>query len=111
MLNKQAFIDRVKENLKAKYTSKELTDIVETYNNLILDALSNGEEIFISGFGRFYVKVSKARVIKNAGIAWMQGKNFSSKEKLKIGFRPSRTANDQLTKLHQNLVDKNKGQY
>lgn len=111
MLNKHAFIDRVKDNLNTKYTAKELTEIIETYNNLILEALSSGEEVFMSGFGRFYVKISKPRTIKNPGIPWMQGKNFSSKEKLKIGFRPSSSANGVLTKLHNDLLEKTKGQY
>jgi nucleoid DNA-binding protein len=111
MLNKHAFIDRVKESLKTKYTAKELTEIIEIYNNLVLEALSSGEEVFISGFGRFYVKVSKPRTIKNPGIAWMQGKNFNSKEKLKVGFRPSSAANGTLTKLHQELLEKSRGQY
>jgi nucleoid DNA-binding protein len=111
MLNKHAFIDRVKDNLKTKYTAKELTEIIETYNDLILEALSSGEEVFMSGFGRFYVKVSKPRIIKNPGIVWMQGKDFKSKEKLKIGFRPSSAANGTLTKLHTDLVEKTKGQY
>ena len=111
MLNKHAFIDRVKDNLKTKYTAKELTEIIEMYNSLVLEALSNGEEVFMSGFGRFYVKVSKPRTIKNPGITWMQGKSFSSKEKLKVGFRPSSSANETLTKLHSALVEKTKGQY
>jgi nucleoid DNA-binding protein len=111
MVNKHAIIERLKESLGFKYQNKELLDIIEKYNAVVLDAVANGEEAYVSSFGKFYIKVSKPRTIKNAGIPWLQGKNFSSKEKFKIGFRPSSSANKLVAKLHAEMVEHAKKQY
>lgn len=111
MLNKAAIVERLKESLGYKYTSKELTEVVEKFGSVILDAISNGEEAYISSFGKFFVRVSKSREIKNAGIPWLKGKTFSSKQKLKMGFRPSSAANRQIVALHEAIVASRKGQY
>jgi nucleoid DNA-binding protein len=111
MLNKAAIVERLKESLGYKYQTKDLTEIVEKFSDVILDAISNGEEVYISSFGKFFVKVSKPREIKNAGIPWLKGKTYSSKEKLKIGFRPSSTANRQIVALQEALIASRKGQY
>lgn len=111
MLNKAAIVERLKESLAYKYQTKELTEIIEKFSDVVLDAISNGEEVYISSFGKFFVRVSKSREIKNAGIPWLKGKTFTSKQKLKMGFRPSSTANRQIVTLYESILASRKGQY
>lgn len=111
MLNKAAIVERLKEALGYKYPTKELTEIIEQFSAVILDAISNGEEVYISSFGKFFIRVSKPREIKNAGIPWLKGKTFSSKQKLKMGFRPSSAANRQIISLYESILASRKGQY
>lgn len=100
MLNKRAIIGRTQEKLAQKYTRKELQNIVDAYNYVIVDALANGEEAFVSGFGKFFVKLNRARRIANAGIPWLKGKVFNSEAKLKVSFKPSVSVTKKVQDLH-----------
>lgn len=103
MLNKKSIVSRTQEKLPQKYTRKELQTIIDTYNFVIVDALANGEEAFVSGFGKFFVKLNRARTIANAGIPWLKGKVFNSEAKLKICFKPSVSVTKKAQGLHNML--------
>ena len=47
------------------YTRRNSTDIVETLLELIKSTLESGEDILVTGFGRFCVKVKKERRGRN----------------------------------------------
>ena len=103
MLNKKTLIARTQEKLENKYTRKELQAIVDAYNFIIIDALSHGEEVFVTNFGKFFIKLNRARTIANAGIPWLKGKVFTSEAKLKICFKPSISVTKQAQSLHSLL--------
>jgi nucleoid DNA-binding protein len=103
MLNKKAIINRTREKLDQKYTRKELQDIIEAYNYVIVDALAHGEEAFVSGFGKFFIKLNRARKIANAGIPWLKGKTFISEAKLKVCFKPAVSVVTKTQELHAAL--------
>jgi len=46
-------------------TVKQSTDLVETTINVLKDTLANGEEVLISGFGKFCVKEKSERKGRN----------------------------------------------
>jgi len=47
------------------YSRKKSTDIVETLLEIIKSALESGEDVLISGFGKFQVKSKKERRGRN----------------------------------------------
>jgi nucleoid DNA-binding protein len=103
MLNKKVIVNRTREHLGKKYTRKELQSIIDAYNYVIIDALSHGEEAFVSGFGKFFVKLNRARKIANAGIPWLKGKVFSSDARIKVCFKPSVSVVEKTQQLHTML--------
>jgi integration host factor subunit alpha len=47
------------------FPKNKSTDIVETFLEIIKDTLASGEDVLISGFGRFCVKEKKERKGRN----------------------------------------------
>ena len=47
------------------YTKKNSTDIIETLLEIIKQALESGEDVLVSGFGKFCVKEKKQRRGRN----------------------------------------------
>lgn len=62
-------VERVTDALKAKYgsaiTKKEVTEIVNAFLETMIEALQEGNNIEIRGFGSFKTKVRKARMARN----------------------------------------------
>ena len=58
---------QIVENLFAKnmFTRKDSAEIIETMFELIKQSLENGEDVLISGFGKFSVKQKHKRVGRN----------------------------------------------
>ncbi len=58
---------RIVENLFAKnlFTKTECTEIVETIFEIMKQTLENGEDVLISGFGKFSVKDKNERRGRN----------------------------------------------
>lgn len=48
---------------KTPYAKWEINSLIDPVLNSILEALQKGDEVHISGFGRFKLKVSKARAM------------------------------------------------
>lgn len=62
-MTKADIVERVAE--KCNITKKEAIDMVESVFNIIKSTLENCEDIKISGFGKFEVKIKHARKGRN----------------------------------------------
>jgi integration host factor subunit alpha len=62
-LTKADLIDSI--SLESGFTKKQSTDIVETIISTMKDTLSSGEDVLISGFGKFCVKPKAERKGRN----------------------------------------------
>lgn len=77
---------------KARLTKSEAEDVTRTVFSLVAEALKEGEQVKIAGFGTFEVKTRAER----------KGLNPSTKEEIviapskSVGFKASKTLKDQL---------------
>ncbi|MCJ7796803.1 MAG: HU family DNA-binding protein [Thermoleophilia bacterium] len=71
-MTKSDFIDKLAS--KTGLTKKDAGAAVDAFIDVITDALSSGEDVQFTGFGKFYVQAREAR----------QGVNPQTKEKIKI---------------------------
>ena len=62
-LTKAHIADRIQNELDTSKTNSE--DLVETVLKLIKDTLASGEDVLISGFGKFCVKKKNKRIGRN----------------------------------------------
>ena len=62
-LTKIHIVDAIAE--QNGYTKKNSTNIVETLLEIIKRAFESGEDVLISGFGKFYVKEKRKRKGRN----------------------------------------------
>jgi len=79
--------------LDSGYTKNQSAEIIETVFNLLKEKLENGEQVKISGFGKFEVMKKNAR----------RGRNPQTGEPMEISarntlvFRPSKVLRDTVT--------------
>ena len=77
---------------KARLTKSQAEDVTRTVVSLVAEALKEGEQVKIAGFGTFEVKTRAER----------KGLNPSTKEEIviapskSVGFKASKTLKDQL---------------
>lgn len=62
-LTKAAIVEQVCTELGVQ--RKEAVDIVESLLEILKATLASGEDVMVSGFGKFQVKVKKARIGRN----------------------------------------------
>lgn len=62
-LTKASIIEEVQNQLR--FSKKESTDLIETLLEIIKRTLTGGEDVLISGFGKFCVKRKKERRGRN----------------------------------------------
>jgi DNA-binding protein HU-beta len=72
-VNKTELIERIAE--EAKVSTSEAHKYFEAFERVVTEALKSGEEVRITGFGKFSVRERKAR----------EGRNPQTGEKIKIG--------------------------
>lgn len=103
MLNQKELTSRIRVNLAYKYKAADIELIIKSAVTTILDATSNGEDVSVSGLGKFYGRFIKGKQIKKTGIPWMQDKEFVIPDRYHLGFAPSdaanRTVNSLITKV------------
>jgi DNA-binding protein HU-beta len=71
-VNKTELIEEIAERTDS--SKDEAQRYIETFAGTIAEALKGGEEVQITGFGKFYVRKQKAR----------EGVNPQTKEKMRI---------------------------
>ena len=72
-MNKTEFIERVAQ--EADVSTSEAQRYFEAFEQVVTETLKSGEEVRITGFGKFSVKERKAR----------EGRNPQTGEKMRIG--------------------------
>lgn len=63
VLTKDKLTEKIRE--ETAYQKKEAVNILETLSEIIKQTLANGEDVLISGFGKFCVRDKKARRGRN----------------------------------------------
>ena len=71
-MNKTEFIERIAE--EAGVSKGEAQKHFDAFEGVLTEALKSGEEVRITGFGKFYVREQKAR----------EGRNPQTGEKMQI---------------------------
>ncbi len=71
-MTKADFVDKLAA--KSGLTKKDAAAVVDSFVDVVTDALKKGEDVQFTGFGKFYVQAREAR----------QGINPQTKEKINI---------------------------
>lgn len=82
--------DKVREDVGL--TKQEASEIVEGVIETIRQSLTNGEEIILSGFGKFAVREKKQRTGRNP----KTGKEHQISSRRVVSFKPSKVFKDSL---------------
>jgi len=89
-LTKAGIVEAIAE--QNSYTSKRSVEIVETLLELIKSALESGEDVLISGFGRFCINEKKERLGRNPAT----GETMMLTPRKVVTFRCSRMLRDKI---------------
>ncbi|RMG72074.1 MAG: integration host factor subunit beta [Nitrospirae bacterium] len=84
-MTRSELIEKVAEQIEG-YTLKQTEIIVETFFDVIKDALSRGEKVELRGFGNFRLKKRQARQARNP----KTGQSVQVPEKSVIYFKPGK---------------------
>jgi len=84
-MNKRELVSSLSTNLQI--TDAEAQRFVDSFQGIITNALSNGEEISLVGFGRFHVKKHRARIGRNPAT----GESIKIPAKVLPAFSPGKT--------------------
>jgi len=103
MVNKKDLVGRIRSQLQYKYKPAELELMISAIVDTILNACENGEEVSIPNFGKFYPRHVKGKTIKQNGISWLQGKEFTVPDRFLFGFKPSSFSNDRVNQLTKKI--------
>jgi len=91
-LTKAQIIDAIPEKLGI--SRKKSVDVVETLLEIIKREMENGEDILISGFGKFCIKDKKARRGRNPAT----GSDMMLDKRRVVVFRCSKLLRDKINK-------------
>lgn len=75
MANRKDIVNRVFDKLEGAYTKKTLKEIVDSYEDSIIDALAEGEEVNLTNFAKFsIVDVPERKGVSafNGGKEWVK---------------------------------------
>jgi integration host factor subunit alpha len=64
-LTKNQIVDAIHEGLRFTFSRKQIIEAVDTLIEIIKKTLENGDDLLISGFGKFSVKEKKERQGRN----------------------------------------------
>lgn len=102
-MNQNDLILRLQMNLSNKFTVSDLDLILESLKKTIIDSTSNGEVVSIKNFGRFIPRMLKGKTLNKTGITWTKDKAYKIPDRVKLGFRSSPLADEQVNKLTDKL--------
>ncbi len=88
-LTKHEIIDKVNE---IGFTKKKSTEVIESLLETIKASLANGEDVLVSGFGKFCVKEKQARRGRNPAT----GQDLMLKERKVVTFKCSGKLRDKI---------------
>ena len=84
--------DIVEEVARIGFTRKKSVELVETLTEIIKKTLENGEELLISGFGKFYIRKKAKRTGRNP----KTGEEAVVSERRIVGFKCSPVLRDRM---------------
>jgi integration host factor subunit alpha len=64
-LTKNQIVEKIRKTFQGQYSKKKSIEIIETVLEIMKRSLEDGEDILISGFGKFCVKEKKEREGRN----------------------------------------------
>ncbi len=83
-MTKSELIDKLATAVTLK--KKDAALALETFMDTVKSTLKKGDQIALSGFGTFKIRVSKARIGRNP----KTGESINIPERKKVVFRPSK---------------------
>lgn len=105
MVNTQYLCAKIKTRLKHKIKQDEIEEILDHAVDIILDSTANGEDVNINGLGKFYSRFIKGKNLRS-NIAWLKNKEYVVPNRYKLGFKPSKRAAREVSKLSAKLEQK-----
>ena len=84
-MNKRELVSTLSSNLQI--SDADAQRFIESFQGIVADALSNGEEISLIGFGRFHIKKQRARIGRNPAT----GESIKIPAKVLPAFSPGKT--------------------
>jgi integration host factor subunit alpha len=88
-LTKHEIINKVNE---VGFTKKKSTEVIESLLETIKDSLSNGEDVLVSGFGKFCIKEKRSRRGRNPAT----GQDLMLRERKVVTFKCSGKLRDKI---------------
>lgn len=82
-MNKKELIKEI--GAKTGYTQKDITEVVECMLSVITDSLNKGDDVNLTGFGKFYVQERAAREARNPRTGETVSVGASKAPKFKAG--------------------------
>lgn len=105
MLNQKDICTKLRANTGFKYNIKDIEEIVAALTSTIIEVVSGGEDVCLKNFGRWYPKFVKGKTITNAGIPWLNGKQYKIENRFKLGFSPNKAASKKVETLLSTLKE------
>ena len=95
----------MRANMGFKYGIKEIEEIVSCLTETIVDVVASGEDVYLKNFCKVYPKFVKGKLITNAGIPWLNGKQYKVENRFKLGFSPNKAASKKIEALLSTLKE------
>jgi DNA-binding protein HU-beta len=93
-MNKTEFIEAVSKKAGGKVAKKDVTEIVEAYNQVVTETLKKGDKVSFIGFGTFETSKRAARTGKNP----QTGEALKIKASTVAKFKPGKGLKDAVNK-------------
>jgi nucleoid DNA-binding protein len=105
MINQKELCVKIRANTNFKYSIQQIEEIVSCLTETIVDVVASGEDVYLKNFAKVYPKYVKGKTITNAGIPWLNGKQYKVENRFKLGFSPNKAASKKIEALLSTLKD------
>ncbi len=105
MLNQKELANKIRNHTGFKYNIKDVEIILSAFTSVVVEAVSSGEDVYMKELGKFYPKFVKGKTITNAGIPWLNGKQYKIENRFKLGFSPNKAASKKIEALLSTLKE------
>lgn len=105
MVNQKELCVKIRANTNFKYSIQQIEEIVSCMTETIVSVVASGEDVYLKNFAKIYPKYVKGKTITNAGIPWLNGKQYIVENRFKLGFSPNKAASKRIEALLSTLKD------
>lgn len=105
MINQKDLCAKIRANTNFKYNIQQIEEIVSCLTETIVDVVASGEDVYLKNFCKVYPKFVKGKTITNAGIPWLNGKQYKVENRFKLGFSPNKAASKKIEVLLSTLKE------